>query len=90
MTTKLDTRSAKRIGRVLTGHLTPRERQIVAYLLENGGDAAKSPRITVRITRDGDVWTAATSRVESDDWGRRSTRTTRATFTTREVAAVAS
>jgi hypothetical protein len=71
---------------VLTGHLTAREKQIIAQMIDRGMDAAKSARITVRLTREGNVWTAATSRVESDDWGRRKVRTDRATFTTREVA----
>lgn len=73
---------------VLTGHLTAREKQIIAQMIDRGMDAAKSARITVRLTREGNVWTAATSRVESDDWGRRKVRTDRATFTTREVARV--
>lgn len=74
--------------KTLTGHLTAREKQIIAHMIEHGMDAARSARITVRLTRDGDVWTAHSSKMESDDWGRPKECRSRATFTVREVARV--
>lgn len=65
----------------LTGHLTATEKRIITHLIQTGNEAGKSARVTVRISREGDVYTAKTTRNESNDWGEMRERTYTSTFT---------
>lgn len=81
----MSTASATRI-RVAAGHLTAREKSAISYMLANSMTSGKTARLTLRLESDPaqpdnpSAYRVTTSRVEKDDWGRRVTRTDRASF----------
>lgn len=72
--------------KTLTGHLTALEKRIISHLIQTGNEAGKSARVTVRISREGDVYKAITTRNESNDWGKMRPVNHTATFEVRNLA----
>lgn len=81
----MSTASATAI-RVTSGHLTAREKSAISQMLARGLTSARTARLTFNLEPDParpgvpSAYRVTTSRIETDDWGRRVTRTDRASF----------
>ncbi len=76
-TTKTDVRIS-----TTSGHLTAREKQIIAAALQNKWRTVKSARIRVWLEKIGGELQATTVKNYTDEWGRKLQSRSRATFTT--------
>lgn len=72
------------------GHLTAANKRDISHMLANGMTDAKSRAgIRYALTKDDaapDAWQVRITRNESDDWGRMSERSHRASFTAKAAS----
>jgi hypothetical protein len=66
--------------KTLSGHLTAREKQLIAHAKAQGWGWVKSARLSINIQQDGEAWRATTTTNETDDYGRKIVRKSSATF----------